>query len=373
MKILVINTVPFRINGISSNILNYYREFKNNPLLSFDFVINDFIDPLLAEDFEDVKGIFVLSNRKRKTLKWILSLKKILSNEYDIIHIHGNSSLMYLETYMSRKFSPRSKVIVHNHSVRTEFPTINKILKYKFLNSFDLAFAVSEESGNWLFGQNNFEVLKNGISSEKFKFSSKKRKEFRKYYGLNENSKVFLHVGLFNKVKNQEFVLEVFSKLIRNVDDAHLFFVGEGFTEDSLKKVVLEKGISNKVIFVGNRNDVENYYSMSDYFLFPSLFESLGIVLIEAQASGLTCFISETIPKSAIISKKVTQLNLKDGSSVWVNYINQIVNRDGVLNQEQRSKEVTVLKENDFDIKSNAKILFKKYIELCLPKGEDNE
>ena len=141
-----------------------------------------------------------------------------------------------------------------------------------------------------------------------------------------ENKYVVGHVGRFNEQKNHRFLIDVFSKMISIREDAVLLLVGEGALKSDIQRSVKEKGISDKVIFTGQRSDANNLMQAMDIFAFPSLFEGLGMVLVEAQVAGLKVIASDSLPKEAQISKNIKFI--ESDQNLWVKLLCKNTNDD---------------------------------------------
>ena len=149
-------------------------------------------------------------------------------------------------------------------------------------------------------------ILPNAIDPERFKFSEVSRKEIRKRYGIKDDDFVIGHVGRFYPQKNHDFLIDVFYEIRKQRANAKLLLLGDGPLQDKIRQKINSLGIADSVIFAGLQKDPAPFYSAMDVFCFPSLWEGLGIVLLEAQYNGLPCVVSEVIPKEVLISNFLT-------------------------------------------------------------------
>ena len=163
------------------------------------------------------------------------------------------------------------------------------------------------------------------------------------------------HVGRFRFQKNHSFIIDIFKEVCKKEPNSTLLLVGDGPLEEEIKKKVDDLGLLDKVKFLGARDDVNDLMQAMDIFILPSLYEGFGIVLIEAQASGLKCVISDSIPTDAIITKKVKRLSLDDDISIWVEEI--------LSNKSERKEGIKDIEKSKYDITSNAKWLENFYVE----------
>lgn len=159
-------------------------------------------------------------------------------------------------------------------------------------------------------------MLKNAIDSQKFIADAYTREAIRKELGL-EGKFVVGHVGRLHSQKNHNFLIDVFAEIKKKKVDAELILMGAGPLEDKAKGKVSEKGLSDCVHFLGNRKDMNRIYQAMDVFVFPSLFEGLGIVVIEAQATGVPIVCSEGRPPETYSTPIYRKLMLSDGAEKW--------------------------------------------------------
>lgn len=238
----------------------------------------------------------------------IRKIKKKIENEnYDIIHSHMNA-LNYRVLKEMKKLGIK-KSISHSHATR-HFVENKYIIafkekeKVKIANEADVLIACSTEAGEFLYQNESFEVLRNGIDLHTFDYSKKIRDAMRE--GLNIDDKFVLgHAGRFTFEKNHDFLIDVFDEVQKVKKNSELLLLGEGPLEDKIKKKVKELGLESKVQFLGVQGNIQDYYQAMDVFLLPSLFEGLGTVLIEAQASGLMCIASKDLPQLSNITPHI--------------------------------------------------------------------
>ena len=179
----------------------------------------------------------------------------------------------------------------------------------------------------------------------------------RKELGADEFYNI-INIGRFNSQKNQLFLLDIFAEILKNHRGFQLFLVGQGELENRLKEKVKKLNLEKNVRFLGLRNDVPELLQAMDVFLFPSLFEGLPVSLVEAQATGIQCVISDGVPAESILVKEnVKVISLNENAEQWANKIFEIKNFE-------RKDVSDIIKEKGYDIKENAKKLEEKYREL---------
>lgn len=322
-KILIVITTDFvSYGGLTSVMMNYYNAMdKKN--IQIDFASTNVVPKnLLSKLYVNNSRYFCLGNRKRSLLKYLFNLVKLLKKEkYDVIHVNGNSSTMAIELQTAR-FCGIKQRLAHGHTTRTNYPLIHKILTSIFRNSYTIGIAVSNQAGEWLF-KKGYKILNNAIDINHYKFDRQLREQFRNKYNL-ENKFVVGNVGKLNPPKNHSYLLRVFSEIKKVKDNAFLIIAGGGELEGQLKKEAYDLGISDFVLFLGMVEDTAPILQAMDVFVFTSVFEGLGMALIEAQASGLRCVCSDVVPKETKVTGLIQYLSLNESPVKWAEIISLI-------------------------------------------------
>lgn len=251
-------------------------------------------------------------------------------NDYKVVHLHS-SSKNYMVLKKAKKYGIPVR-IAHSHNIGFQSKSKMQILLGNILKPFlkyystDF-FACSEIAGQWLFGKeiinsSNFKVVHNAVDLERFKFDENVRKKIRKEFDIEDETLVIGHVGRFTNQKNHEFLIDVFKEILLKNNNSKLLLIGVGEKESLIREKVKIFNLEEKVIFAGFKNNVNEYMYAMDYFVFPSLYEGLGLVLIEAQATGLRCFTSkDVVPKEAKVSNLLEFISLESSATVWANEI----------------------------------------------------
>lgn len=252
--------------------------------------------------------------------KLYFGIRRICKNEkYDVIHCHNQRDAWIC--LLAAKHAGVKIRIAHSHNTNSPkrkniVEKVYKQISPKMLTKVStINIGCSRAACKDLFEHDNFEVVLNAVNLQRFvpqKRSAKTRLEF-------------VHVGRYTYQKNQEFLLDAFAEICKRFPTAHLNLVGYGEPDfvQRLKNQIQVLGISNNVELVpGDAVNVADYYARSDYMIFPSRFEGFGIVLIEAQAMGVQCYVSENIQPEADVGL-LTFLNLSDGPKKWAEHIIQ--------------------------------------------------
>lgn len=356
--------------GVEAVIMNYYRHIDRSKI-QFDFICDSDSTNIPYEEIEKLGGKVIIVPPYQKLFKYQKELKKVFKEgNYKIVHSHINT-LSVFPLRIAKKVGIPVR-IAHSHSTTNKKEWKKNLLK-QVLRPFSKVyatdyFACSELAGRWQFGNKEYDkgnvyLLNNAIDVDKFRYDEKIRKRKRKELGIKNDTLVIGHVGRFVTVKNHEFLLEVFSELCQKNKDTVLLLVGQGPLENKIKEKVKILKLEKKVKFLGQRNDINELYQTFDLFLLPSLYEGLGLVLIEAQCSGLSCIVSDKVPRVTNILNKVKfiELNNKVG---WLNTVTALKYNDRTNN--------TIKKISDagYDIKIEVLKLTTNYINIIDKKNK---
>lgn len=349
--------------GAETMIMNIYRNIDRSKI-QFDFIVHtnekcDYNDEIL----EYGGKIFNVPKYAGKNhFKYKRAWREFFNSypEYKIIHAHMRSTAaIYLK--IAKQYGLFT--IAHSHSTasRGSFleQMVKNIMQIPIRYRADYLFACSDEAGKWLFGKNvikknNYKIIKNAIDIEKYTFNEFKRNEIRKKINI-QNKFVVGHVGSFTYPKNHKFLIDVFYEIQKQKEDSVLLLIGDGELRPEIEEQISKLGINNKVIITGVVPNVSDYMQAMDVFVFPSIFEGLGMVVIEAQASGLQCIVSENVPQEAYITDRIKSISLHKKYEIWVSQILKYTNL-------KRKNECEKLNDNGYYINDVASTLEKFYL-----------
>lgn len=189
-------------------------------------------------------------------------------------------------------------------------------------------FACSKQASIDLFGDNdqNVIMIENGISLDRFKQKKYSKERYKEKLGVPTDCFAIGHVGAFRAEKNHELLVKVFHGVLQKREDSFLILVGTGEKVENVKKIVSELRIEHRVKFLGIREDTESIYHALDCFVFPSLFEGLGMAVIEAQASGVKCIVSDKLPREVDVTGNVEFVSLDEEITLWEEKILETLN-----------------------------------------------
>ena len=299
--------------------------------------------------------------RKKNIVKYFFALYKYISKEkIDVVHVHGSSAIMSVELVAARLAGCKVR-IAHSHNTTCENQKADKILRPVFNRNYTTAFACGQDAGRWMFGKRKFTIIPNGRNLKKYEYDPKKRTEYRNKLGIASDALVIGHVGRFNRQKNHEYLVRIFSEVHKKEQNSYLVLVGTGEKVGEINNLVKELELENNVIFTGVIENVSDYLSAFDIMLLPSLYEGLPLVVIEWQIAGLPCIVSDTVTKECAITSLVKFESVKKEPEVWAN---EVVNL--ILQDRNDSKEIIFneIKTAGYDIESGAERLKKIYLKL---------
>ena len=355
--------------GAQAMLMNYYRNIDRSQI-QFDFVVHTKGRDTFEDEIERLGGKVFHTNLKYNLLNlpsYLSWWRKFLREhpEYTVIHGHiGSSAAVYLgEAKRQGRYA-----IAHSHGTKETTDsimhrTVWKICSYPTRFIADHYFACSEEAGRDRFGKritgtDKFEVLLNAIDCDKFIFSEKKRELIREQYGLKD-AYVVGHVGRFSPPKKHDRLIAIFDCLHRKVSNSKLLMLGDGPLREVIKNKCHEKGLDDAVIFAGIHDNVEDYYSAMDVFCFPSAWEGLGMVAVEAQVAGLPCVASDAVPGKADIGAGLfSAISLEKTDAEWAEKL--VVSRD----MPRMTDTIGFARKAGYDVKTAVEDLKRFYLDI---------
>lgn len=350
--------------GVESVVMNYYRNIDRDKI-QFDFLCDSDSTNIPYDEIEKLGGRVILIPPYQKVFEYQKELIKIFKqNKYKIVHSHINTLSVFPLRAAKKAGVPVR--IAHSHSTTNKKEKKKNMMKMllrpfskKYATNY---FACTEHAGRWLFGNKEYDngnvyILNNAIDLDKFKYNEKIRIKKRKELNIENDTLVIGHIGRFVAQKNHTFLIDIFNELHKKKKNSILLLIGQGPLIDEIKQKVEMLGLSDSVKFLGQRDDVNELYNVMDLFLFPSLYEGLGMVLIEAQANGLSCIASTEVPRIVKISKDVSFLELRSSINIWRDEIIKMIGKKNLV-------DINILIEKGYDIKNESIKLIKKYKEL---------
>lgn len=356
--------------GIQSLVIDWVSRFDKNKI-QVDFLLLDDGKKYELEDtlkelgckIYKLDGVWI-----RKPSDFIKQAKSLdeffkVHHDYKVVHLHSSS-----KNYLVLKYAQKYDIpvrIAHSHNIDFQTKNILKkiygnFLKPKLIKYSTDFFSCSKLAGRWLFGDDivstdKFKIIHNAVDFQKFQFNKSTREQKRKELNILNDQLVIANVGRFSKQKNHEFLIDIFYEIQKQKSNSVLVLVGTGELEEIIKDKVKELGIDKKVIFTGFRNDVSELYQAFDVFLMPSLHEGLPVVGVEAQASGLPCFMSKDVITDEVkIADNLTFIPLEKKPKEWADLI--------LSSDLQRKNNYNCFKKSEYFIEDTTKKLSDFYL-----------
>lgn len=347
--------------GTQALLMNLYRKIDKTKI-QFDFLVEYPNKQFYDDEILKMGGKIFYTNIRNdfNIFKFQKTLKKvIMKNNYRIIHVHA-----YTIGFFALRVAKKCNVpvrIAHSHNnqtVKDRKYIMKKIMqKIYTIYATDL-FACSEEAGRYLFKNKKFNILNNSIDSQKFIYKDDLRNKVRKNLGIKDDEFLVGHIGRLHAQKNHNFLLNVFVEIKKKIKKSKLLLIGDGPLEAEIRNKIKKLGIEQNVIMLKNRSDVNELYMAMDVFILPSLFEGLGIVAIEAQASGTPCLTADTLPLESNVSPLFKSLSLNESPDKWA--------EEAIKISESKYKHKNMQKyiENaNYDVSKSARKMEKYYLE----------
>ncbi|MCQ2479487.1 MAG: glycosyltransferase [Clostridia bacterium] len=356
-------------NGIESLLLNVMKHIDTEKYdVSFVIAIDEGVPCLHEKTVKDLSAKVIRvcdMDSLKKKLTYMRSLEKVFrENQFDIVH--ANMDLLNGIVLRAAKKAGIKKRICHAHTTGSNYKfdensskliylaqkIYRRLMKHLIVSNATVLVGCSEEANKYFYSKKAVQAktVFNGIDLEAFR-----SKEVKDVSGIKKADINLVTVGRISIPKNPKFIVEIIKELSSLRQDFVLNWVGAGEMEEQIKSYIKELGVSDYINMTGIRTDVADILHSSDYFVFPSVFEGLGIVLIEAQAAGVECFASTAVPTLADLGA-CHYLPLEDGAKKWAEYINDTINSGTRLTASDE-------KIQQFDIRQTVSDLDKIYCE----------
>lgn len=358
MKILYVNNT-MNIGGIESFLMNILRniEKEKNEIIFLTYNEETF-------DYEEEikklgSRIIRISNPNDiSILEHIKQLTNVMKEEKpDVVHCHThfNSAYVMLAAYRAHI----KKRICHSHSTYALLET-SKVKKVKWIISRMMMrlfatdqIACSKEAGVALYGNTSFKKITNGIDMKNYQYDKKIRAKYRKEWKIDDKTVVIGHVGRLDYPKNHQFLIKIYKEYAKENPNSLLVLVGDGPLKKEIKKIVKKNKLQEKVMMLGNRNDVSKLLNAFDLFLFPSIYEGLPMSLVEIQANGIPALISDSISSEIKLTPCIEFLSIKQNEKTWAKKL--------ASTSVKRIDTKKIMKDSEYSIESTIHELLKIY------------
>lgn len=329
------------MGGAESRMMDIYRNIDRD-VCEFDFLTMQTDHQYYEDEIISIGGKIIKIDSPRKTgiLKHISSLYKIMkSGKYDAVHAHTSyhcgivAMVAFFAKVPVRISHSRTTGTKQKSKLKSVFLSLGRCLVNMFSTH---KFAISSDAGKFLFGKSKFEVVPNAIDTNKYlDILPDGISQFKSELSIAEDKTVIGQIGRFDSMKNHEFTLKWFLQFLKIKTDAVLVFVGDGPLRKDIEKQASELDIKDKVIFTGVRGDVPKFIHIFDVMIFPSVFEGLGGVVLEAQAAGVPSVVSDGVPHETDLGLgMVERCSLESDFCEWNNAILQSLSKQNVSQEE---------------------------------------
>lgn len=329
------------LGGAESRIMDLYRQMDREEI-QFDFLVHSSAVRFYGDDASGREEQFYDDEIKRlgghiyvlpkfKIYNYLAYRKSIQDffkahHEFRVVQGHMTSTAGIYLPIAKRYGIPITAAHARSAGVDRGLKGIaTKFMRRKLYKKTDYCFACSTLAGISVFGQKQIDegkvkIIYNAIDARKFAYQLEKRELMRKKIGV-DGKLVLGHVGRFSAPKNHPYLIDIFVSLCSMRGDVMLVLLGDGPDKAAIEEKCKAMGIGEKVLFMGNCKHPEDYYQAFDFFILPSLYEGMPGVLVEAQAAGLRCLVSDTVTREAQATDLVTYMNIQEPAAAWANEI----------------------------------------------------
>lgn len=259
----------------------------------------------------------------------------------DVVHIHCNNGLGHLYAQSALNAGIERRVVHSHNSALGDDGFVKKVTHMALCKRYENApthrIACSQAAGEHLFRNAAYEIIRNGIDLDEYRFDSSKRTAIRTEFSIGDDVITIGHVGSGIPVKNTEMVLRIALTIKGMGHRVKCLLIGDGHEIDDLKRCAHEMGLDDDVLFLGTIANISDYYNAMDAFVLPSFYEGLPISLIEAQSNGVPCLTSTNVSKESDATGTVDYLAIEDGSMDWAAKI--ISNQGSAIHQRELVSE----------------------------------
>ena len=324
------------LGGAESRIMDLYRHMDREEV-QFDFLIHYKEKGYFDDEIKKLGGkiYYLPSFRVYNYFAYKKACRLFFEehNQFAAVHGHMTSTAAIYLPEAKRAGIPLT--IAHARSAGVDKGLKGKITRFLRRNLYkkcDRMFSCSDLAAIAVFGKKRYEkgqvtILPNAVDTREFARNEAVREQIREKYGIKD-AFVIGHVGRFHYAKNHEFLLTVFAEVLKKKENAVLMLLGVGPLKEEMEQKALQLGISDRVIFAGNQTPVAPFYQAFDFFLFPSRFEGLPGTVVEAQAAGISCLISDAITKQVKATDLVHFMSLEKTAQEWADKVIELSSQE---------------------------------------------
>ena len=350
--------------GKKNLVMEYYRHIDRNKI-QFDFICDEDSNAIPIEEIESLGGRVYIIPCYQDILANIKTIKNICKeNKYKIVHgYNGTMNIFGLYAAWCSGVKIRINESISMAHISDKKTILKNILK-PFSRCFSTHFMANGEAcGKWQFGKlyrdGKVAIFKTVINTDENKYDETLRIKCRKELDIEDNI-VIGHIGRLTAQKNTLFLIDIFKEIAKIEEKAKLLIIGDGELKEDMLARINAYGLEKKVIYLGRREDIKQFYNAMDCFLLPSLYEGLPVVGVEAECCGLPMFFSTEIPKeSSACDDLGVFVGLDKSAEEWAKIILE------KIKQVKRTDHSDKVKMAGFDSVVEAKKLLQYYEELA--------
>lgn len=347
MKRLLCLLSSMNKGGAETFLMKVYRTLDRTRY-QMDFCIHvedkcDYEDEILGMGGR----IFRIPPKSKNTKEFKRQLKELISdNRYQYVLKITSNAAGFWDLKIAKKAGAERTIARSSNSgdgaSRMQF-MIHRASRVLWQKYADVKIAPSDLAAEYTFGKHAVRkgevgYLNNGLDLKEFRFDEDARFRIRKELAVKDNTIIVGHIGRFNTQKNHGFLVRIFAEYLKSKPESVLVLVGVGDLEEEIRRQVEDLGLSDRVRFLGLRNDIPALMSAFDVFVFPSLYEGMPNTVIEAQACGLPCLLSDTITRQADLCGRLRYLPIDD-SARWVEEIAEAV-AEGRIDADMKDYDI---------------------------------
>lgn len=359
IRLLLINTVRTTQNGQTMFLLNYLRHMDLSGM-KVSFVAANRVEDWVRDELARLGvQLFELPMRNRKPHVYIRALRELVRRGgWNVAHAHGNSATLATEMLALKQAGVPVR-IAHSHNTRCGHPLIHRLLSPVMQKSVTARFACGQEAGEWLFGNEKFEIIRNASDARTYRFDAVRREVIRAQLGVADKT-VIGTVGSLNDQKNPLFLLDAFAAARRKNAKLHLVMVGDGNLRPQAEAKIAQLGLADHVTLTGRVNDVPDKLQAMDLMVLPSVYEGFPCVLVEWQLNGLRALVSDAVTRDCNLTGELEYLPLDE--TIWADRMAAAPMQPD--RAEQCARNARKVAEKGYDITAEAARLKEMYARL---------
>ncbi len=351
-----------KVGGMETFFINYYRMFDHTKI-HFCFLTNYPTIALRDEIESNGDRVVSITKRSDNPIKNRIEMRRFFKrtkNQFDACYMMALDVANVDFLRYCKKNNIRVRIL-HSHNSGMRRPsgfkqkismTLHNYHKQDIVSLATEYWACSKRAADWIFGKelsNRVKIIHNAIPVEKYCYNPETRQRIRDEYNVSDKSHIYGHVGRFMEQKNPLTLIDIFAAIITLDERALCWMVGDGPMREQIQEKIKKMGMGDKIILLGQKENVPELMQAMDCFVFPSLFEGLSLVMIEAQAAGLPILAADTLSKEHTITETIRYFSLDETPSKWAKEAIRMANG---IPRESRMKDMI---RAGYDIESEYK------------------